>query len=177
MATQKALIPGVEDRVLPNQEHPEDRKLFELMLGDLPWADDYLDLVAQFGWRKAAYIAWASQPPDLRIPKTVADTKEGERGFASLIGCSPRAIRGWRQKNSAIDMAICKVSMGTLLEARAGVYEALIESASNPSYRHAPDRRTYLQLTGDLEETHNHNHAMKPTQMSNDELREAAGLT
>lgn len=142
MPTQDAL-PGVDiDAVqVIDQEHHQERLLFEEMLGDLAWSDTYRALLDEgWAWRKAAYIAWASQPASYRAPETQQD-------FASLIGLrSTRAIRTWRNQNKAIDLAVQKLCMASLLDGAPDVIEAMVESASNPGYKHAPDRRLFADI-------------------------------
>lgn len=142
---QQQIIPGV-DAPQPQQYdelHLEEKRLFEEMLGDLPWADVYLALLEEgWAWRKAAYIAWASLPAEGRHPRFLKE-------FASIVGLnSTRAIRNWRMQNKAIDLAVQKLSMSMLLEHAPEVVDALIESASDPGYKHAPDRRVALEMMG-----------------------------
>lgn len=109
------------------------------------WADRYLMLRSQ-GWsfRKAAYIAWKSTPKELRIPKT-------QMQFATeILGLtSDRVITTWREKNPMIDEAVNALMTADLYSHRANVFAALKKSASNPDYKHHPDRKLFLEMTGD----------------------------
>ena len=122
------------------------RRAFEAETGERPaWYEEYEKLRAG-GWpfRVAMYIAWAAVPKKHRFPRSLDE-------MASLMGLnSPRAIYVWRQRNQAIDEQVTMAQNAIFFPARADVIDALIESASVPDYRHAPDRRTYLQVTGDL---------------------------
>lgn len=137
-------LPGIEaDANQVDQQHSADRALFELMLGDLAWADTYLALMDEgWEWRKAAYIAWASLPASTRQPTTIG-------AFAQVIGLrTTKPIRAWRLKNKAIDLAVQKLSLGSLLDDAPAVINALVESASDPNYKAAPDRKLFFEMTG-----------------------------
>jgi hypothetical protein len=104
----------------------------------------YLDL-RDGGWppRIAAYIAWASSPRQNRWPKTQDE-------LALLLGLtSDRQFTKWRRANKAIDDLIAKLQIEPLLKHRADVFTALITSASTPDYKNQPDRKLYLEITGD----------------------------
>lgn len=109
------------------------------------WLDDYM-MLRQTGWpwEVAIYVAWAAQPKAKRMPKS-AD--ELAKQFLGLSG--DRQIYVWRRKNPAILETIAMLQAAPLLEHRADIFAALVESASNPDYRHAPDRRLALEMTGD----------------------------
>jgi len=111
------------------------------------WAECYHRLInAGWPWRMAAFVAWASMPKALRWPETQ------EKLATEVLGLnSDRQIATWRRKNPAIDQMIADLQADELLEARADVFGALKESASEADYKHAPDRRMYLEMTGDLE--------------------------
>lgn len=123
--------------------HAAELALFEQMLGDLPWADTYSALLEEgWEWRKAAYIAWASLPATTRQPQNLAD-------FAAIIGLrGSKTIRAWRMKNKAIDLQVQKLSLTNLLDSAPAVVEALVESASSPNYKSAPDRKLFFEMTG-----------------------------
>jgi len=93
-----------------------------------------------WSWRKAAYIAWASLPKNERQPKT-----KGE--LCKLLGVNAGAISVWRSRHPGIDAMIAKSSSMGLLSHVADVDQALVESASNPSYRHKADRELYYLRT------------------------------
>ena len=152
MAQQQHGLPGldIEPVLVANPQHPHEKALFEQMLGHLPWANIYLALLQEgWGWRKAAYIAWASIPASERIPQNIHIATDGTPGFASIIGLRDgSAISRWRMQNPAIDLAVRKLQLSMLNEATPRIMDALIESASNPSYKHAPDRKVALEMAG-----------------------------
>lgn len=109
------------------------------------WAETYHRLIrAGWRWRIAAYVAWASTPRKGRWPRTQQELATEVLGLAS-----DRQIAEWRKKYPEIDQVIADLQAEALWDARADVIAALKESASNPSYRHAADRKLYLELTGD----------------------------
>lgn len=126
------------------------------------WLKDYFELVALgWKWRVAAYIAWAASPREARWPETQ------ELLATQVLGLtSDRMIREWREKNPAIDATIARWKAGPLLKFRAAVLEALGESASDADYKRNPDRKLFLELTGDY----------VPKQVIDDK-REAAPVT
>lgn len=150
----KKPLPGLEDYVneveVADQGHPQALAAFLLILDRLPWADRFVAEIGQgWGWRKAAYIAWASMPANLRSPKTLGQTKDGENGLAQLLGLrSEKAFARWRKDNPAIDQAVARFAMESVMAATPDIVNALIESASNPSYKHAPDRKIALAMSG-----------------------------
>lgn len=109
------------------------------------WADDFYRLLdGGWPWRVAAYIAWASSPKQSRWPRTQ------EELASEILGLnSDRQIATWRKKNPAIDEMIGIMQAIPLLDHRRDIFEALIESASNPSSKGAQDRKTALSMTGD----------------------------
>jgi hypothetical protein len=111
----------------------------------LLWGEDFYRLLdAGWPWRVAAYIAWASSPKARRFPKTQ------EKLSTEFLGLtSDRNICEWRKKNPAIDEMIGIMQSAPLLDHRRDVFEALIESASDPSFHGAQDRKTLLTMTGD----------------------------
>lgn len=106
--------------------------------------DDYFRLLAEgWKWQQAAYIVWACQPKGARDPAT-------QQEFAVSVGLTTdRRIRAWRDKNAAIDERIHELTASALMKARAEVFAALIEAATNPSPRACTDRKLFLELTGD----------------------------
>lgn len=122
----------------------EARAVFEARWGNSPWMDDYFRLLGEgWSWRQAAYIVWACQPKGARDPAT-------QQEFAVSIGLtSDRTIRAWRDKNAAIDERIHELTASALMKARAEVFAALIEAATNPSPRACTDRKLFLEITGD----------------------------
>jgi hypothetical protein len=114
----------------------------------LRWLEMYQSLLnSGWRWRVAAYVAWASMPKKKRWPQTQDELARDVLGLTS-----DRAITTWRKKNPAIDTLIGVLQGNAMLEARADAIDALVESASNESYRNNPDRRLLFQMTGDLVE-------------------------
>lgn len=160
MAIKPQQLPLFEGMELPVEEpggfvSPEEAALREMAAKttfeageELPgWYGEYEELLAA-GWpfRVAMYIAWAATPKAGRKPKSLGE-------LASVMGLnSPRAIHSWRSKNPAIDQVVTMLQGRPLFEARADAIQALVESASNPAYRNAADRRLFFQLVGDLAE-------------------------
>ncbi len=109
------------------------------------WIERYRDLLnAGWPWRVACYIAWASSPRIGRWPGTQQELASEVLGLTS-----DRVIATWRKKNPAIDQLIAEWQALPLLEHRADVFAALAKSASDPDHRHNPDRKVYLEMTGD----------------------------
>lgn len=137
-----ALAGMVDVGQAPDQAHVAERRLYETMLSDLPFGDEYLALLGEgWFWRDAAYIAWKSMPSEYRQPKNYGE-------FCDLIGISRNAMLMRRQKNKAIEIRAAKLTAGRLFEHMDDVVEALVESASNPNYKNHPDRKLYLEMTG-----------------------------
>lgn len=109
------------------------------------WIERYRDLLnAGWPWRVACYIAWASSPRIGRWPGTQQELASEVLGLTS-----DRVIATWRKKNATIDQLIAEWQALPLLEHRADVFAALAKSASDPDHRHNPDRKVYLEMTGD----------------------------
>lgn len=144
--SEQTSLPGfdVEPVTTPDETHALAKAIFEENLAaDDGWGDIYLSLLEEgWEWRKAAYIAWASLPALQRHPPTLKE-------FASLIGLrGTSAILNWRNKNKAIDLTVAKLSQQLVMEAAPDIVQALLDSASNPNYKHAPDRRVALEMAG-----------------------------
>lgn len=142
MTTQNPLLPDlVEPKAIPDETHPEQLRAFEFALRDLPWAGTYAELLGLgYSWRKTAYIAWSIQPKPTRQPKYGKD-------FAKLIGFSQRTVSKWALDRT-LQAEIFRLRQRVLSEAVPDVMEALVASATNSSYKHAPDRRVFLEMTG-----------------------------
>lgn len=109
------------------------------------WVERYRELLnAGWPWRVACYIAWASSPRIGRWPKTQDELARGVLGLTS-----DRVIATWRTKNPTIDQLVADWQALPLLEHRADVFRALARSASNPDHRSNPDRKVFLEMTGD----------------------------
>jgi hypothetical protein len=121
------------------------RLVFEARQDAGPWMDDYFDLLDEgWSWRQAVYMLWASQPKDLRRPQT-----QWELATEVLGLTSDRQIRNWKAKNPGIEKRIGELAAGALLKARPDIYQALIESASQATYRNHQDRKLALEMLGD----------------------------
>jgi hypothetical protein len=118
----------------------ESRRAFERR-GGVDWMEEYTALRAEgWTWRVACYISWAMTPRKGRWPKSMQE-------LASVLGLrSARTIRAWREKNAAIDERVKGAIVAPLMEARADIIEALVESATSPDYKHHRDRRLALEM-------------------------------
>ncbi len=109
------------------------------------WFEDYRYLRSQgWNWRLAVYIAWASSPKKSRYPATQMELAKQVLGLTS-----DRVINTWRKKNPAIDDVIAVFQSSPLFEHRRDFYDALIRSATDPDYKHHPDRKMALEMLGD----------------------------
>lgn len=110
-----------------------------------PWWDTYQQLLnSKWPWRIACFVAWASSPKLNRWPKTQDEFAQKVLGLTS-----DRVIATWRKKSPDIDGAISLLQSATMLEHRADVIKALVESASNSDHRSNPDRKLFFEMTGD----------------------------
>lgn len=109
------------------------------------WYETYQQLASsRWPWRVACYVAWASSPKTGRWPKTQEELAKQVLGLAS-----DRVIATWRKKSPDIDGAISLLQSATMLEHRADVFKALVESASTADHRSNPDRKLFFEMTGD----------------------------
>ena len=117
------------------------RERWEGMQRGLP--DEYREMVAGgVPWRVAVYVLWAALPSDRRVPGT-----QGE--LAVMLGLkSDRAIREWKRARPELQEFIAALQVKALVDARPRVIEALIESATTPSYRNHHDRAMALRMLG-----------------------------
>lgn len=142
-------LPGMEGVMNPLDEaylrSEEARKIFETAEEAAPWLEDYWALLAEgWPWRQAVYLVWASQPKQARKPKTQRELATEVLGLTS-----DRVIRKWRDRNPAIVARIARLVASTLSNARAEIYQALIQAASKPDPRAHSDRRLALEMLGD----------------------------
>lgn len=111
----------------------------------LEWYETYQKLLeSQWPWRIACFVAWASAPKKNRWPKTQDEFAQQVLGLTS-----DRVIATWRKKSPDIDAAISLLQSATMLEHRADVIKALVDSASNSDHRSNPDRKLFFEMTGD----------------------------
>jgi hypothetical protein len=109
------------------------------------WWEDFNRLMELgWPWRVATYIAWASSPKKERKPAKLADLATEVLGLTG-----PRQIYNWRKKYAGIDATVAMLQAASLWDHRRDVLEALVDSASDPDYKHHPDRKLYLEMTGD----------------------------
>jgi len=121
------------------------RRIFEASEKAEPWLDDYFKLRSEgWSWRQACYMVWAALPAASRWPKTQQELATEVLGLTS-----DRAIRNWRAKNPAMETRIAQLAAGALGKARAEIYAALIQAASNPNPRAHADRKLALEMMGD----------------------------
>lgn len=141
--------------------------------GSLGWADDYYHLLDNgWPWRVAAYIAWASSPRANRFPKTQEELSTNILGLTS-----DRQISTWRKKNPAIDETIGLMQAAPLMDYRRDAFEALAESAADPSHHGAQDRKTFFTMTTDYvphQKVDVERPKLDPSDLSIEELREIA---
>jgi hypothetical protein len=120
------------------------RHIFEDGEAAAGWLEDYFALVAEgWSWRQAVYMIWASQPKP-RTPPTELELAQQVLGLSTA-----RAIRAWKADNPGMALRIRKLQLAALGKARTQVLQALIESATQPSYRNYRDRELFLKMTGD----------------------------
>lgn len=109
------------------------------------WWEDYTRLMELgWPWRVATYIAWASSPKKERKPGSLQALATEVLGLTG-----PRQIYNWRKKYAGIDATVAMLQAASLWDHRRDVLEALVDSASDPDYKHHPDRKLYLEMTGD----------------------------
>jgi hypothetical protein len=109
------------------------------------WWDDYTRLMELgWPWRVATYIAWSSSPKKDRKPASLQALATEVLGLTG-----PRQIYNWRKKYAGIDATVAMLQAASLWDHRRDVLEALVDSASDPDYKHHPDRKLYLEMTGD----------------------------
>lgn len=109
------------------------------------WMEEYRRLrEVGWPWRVACYIAWAASPKRERRPKTQAELASQILGLTS-----DRQIGTWRKKNPVIDETVGLLQAAPLLAHRRDIYDALVESATNPDYKGHQDRKLALELLGD----------------------------
>lgn len=129
-----------------------DQRLAGMQLRDeLPprWLELYDALLDERGedgkrrwdWRKALYIAWHCTPREQREPQTVG-------GLAKRLGVATSTMRAWRAKDAEIERRIAELPRLLLMDHLASVYEAVATLASTPDPKTFPDRRLFLELTG-----------------------------
>jgi len=113
--------------------------------GEQPWFADYTRLLELgWPWRVATYIAWAASPKKDRWPSSLQELATAVLGLTG-----PRQIYAWRKKYPAIDATVAMLQAAPLWEHRRDVLNALVISASDPDYKHHPDRKLLLEMLGD----------------------------
>jgi hypothetical protein len=115
------------------------------IIADVPeWYEQYHRLInAHLPWRVAAYVAWATMPRQMRWPKTQDELATQVLGLGS-----DRVIAEWRKKYP-IDQMIADLQAEALMTYRPGAFHALGTMANQMSYRAAPDRKLFFEMTHD----------------------------
>jgi hypothetical protein len=134
----------VPEKTLVDASHAEEKRLFEVMLegDDYPWQGDYLALLNEgWYWRDACYIAWKGTPKPYRQPDNLD-------GLAALMGFSRRTLTARLAKNPTIRVRAAKQVAARAFDVVDEVWDALIESASDPNYKSHPDRKLFMEMTG-----------------------------
>lgn len=114
------------------------------------WYLDYVELRRvevrgrRLDWRKAVYVAWASIPADRRSPAT-----QDELATQILGLRSSHTISNWKRKFPELDDLIAEHQAAPLLKARAAIFEALAQVASDPDPKAHSDRKLALEMLGD----------------------------
>lgn len=149
MHTTVPFLPGMEGALNPLDEaqlrSAEARRIFESSNQAEDWMDDYFALIGEgWSWRQAVYMLWEAQPRKSRHPAT-----QGQLATEILGLSSDRVIRDWKASNPIMETRIRKLTLRALFHARADVLAALAASASDPSPRSHPDRKLYVEMTGD----------------------------
>ena len=109
------------------------------------WITEYQELIAEgWTWRKAAFIAWAASPTCGRWPDN-----QKELAIRVLGLKADRTIRKWRENDPRIDERIGRLQIEPLFQHRRDVLDALIDVAKLPDPKAHPDRRMFLEMTGD----------------------------
>jgi hypothetical protein len=110
-----------------------------------PWWHEWRLLREEgWNWREAAVIAWEASPVKGRWPE-----KQQELALNVLGLKSDRVIRRWKGLRPQIEERIARLKVEPLLRYRADVIMALVEVASTADPRAHPDRRMFLEMTGD----------------------------
>lgn len=93
----------------------------EAKRGEYGWWEQYLNLREEgWDWRKAAYIAWMSTPPEVRWPKTLESLASEVLGLNSTS-----TIRKWRGKQPEIGKRIETLRVELLTHMAMGAEEVL----------------------------------------------------
>ena len=128
-----------------NQRKLESKLLFKTLDEPPAWFQGFQALLeGGWPWRIATYIAWSSTPKKLRWPKTQKELAEKILGLRTQ-----RQISYWRCHIPAVKAAILAISVAPMLEYRADVIHALIQSAIIPQPENSKDRKLFLEITGD----------------------------
>ncbi len=111
------------------------------------WWEEFLELRREgFSWRVAAFMAWAASPVKDRWPETQLKLATDVLGMKS-----DRAIRRWRASRPDIDERVQRLQVEPLMRHRRDVIVALVTSASDPDPKSHPDRKLFLEMTGDYQ--------------------------
>jgi hypothetical protein len=109
------------------------------------WLDEYQALRAEgWDWRKAAFIAWAASPTINRWPDNQKELATRVLGLKA-----DRTIRKWRENDPRIDERIGRLQIEPMWQHRRDVLDTLITVAKLADPKAHPDRRMFLEMTGD----------------------------
>jgi len=114
------------------------------------WWPDFDEIREEFPhfkkWEIWSLIAWASMHAGLRDPRTLQE-------FADSINTSTRTLLTYRTKTwgdkPTVDEAIATVKSGSMWHRRRKVLTALGDVAEMPDPKAHPDRKMFLEMTGD----------------------------
>lgn len=120
------------------------RCIFEVSDDAEPWLADYFDLIAEgYSWRQAIYLLWSAQPVEQREPRTQQELATRVLGLTS-----DRVISDWNQ-NPAMEARRAGLVRSVIQKSLPDVFQALVDSARNPSPRSHSDRRLLLEMAGE----------------------------
>lgn len=135
---------------------------------ELPsWAEKFNRLINEkVPWKIAMFVAWASMPKEMRVPKTL---EEFAKEFLGLT--SARRVYEWRKKYPGIDTMIANLQGDEFLEGRGDVLETVRYMARQKDYKNAKYADMYLTMTGDLVKTTKLEAFLRQNGYSEDDLK------
>lgn len=144
MDEQTPLLPdAVDSKPIQDQEHSVAKAAFELALGDMPYGDVYASMVALgFRWREAAFVAWAVQTKEQRVPKT-------KKELADMLGCGASKITDMERDRRLVAMRV-RFAKLVYVDALPEIIAASVEVASKPSYKATPERNNIINKVLEL---------------------------
>jgi hypothetical protein len=116
--------------------HERAKGVFEIALGDLPWADVYASMIAAgFRWREAAYVGWAVQPA--KNPPTKKELSE-------LLGCSMVTLSKFAS-NPKLQAMQFKLSKLAYIEHLPAIIAQSVLVATTEGYKGTAERNLILK--------------------------------